>query len=97
MVMKDPKQYSKLLGKLHSRIFKGRKKQYWRAKGEIKRVIQKAEECIDDAVNAMYDRDRIRALAALARYYARGLGQIRRAPGISLDDARDVAYSYGNI
>lgn len=96
MAMKDLNRYGALMARIHG-TFQGRKIQYRQAKAEIKKVIKKSEHYLDEAVNAVYDRDRIRSLASLARFYAMGLRQIGKIPGVTPDDVRKISYIYGQV
>jgi hypothetical protein len=94
--MKDLNKYAALMTHINV-SFKDRKPEYKKAKAEIKKVIKRSGQLLDDAVNAMYDRDRIRSIAALARFYARGLKQIGKIPGVTQDDVRTISYVYGQV
>ena len=96
MVMRDINKYADLMTRINL-CFKGRKAEYKKVKSEIKKVIKRSEQYLDEAVNSIYDRDRIVSIASLARFYARGLNQISRIPGVTQDDVRQISYLYGQV
>lgn len=95
-MMRDARMYERLLKGLRNDLH-SRKDAYSKAKGEIRRVIRNAGNCLASIDSSVHDKDRIDALDSLVSLFADGVFRMRSARGIELVDMGRIVDVYGAI